>query len=76
MAFTFYKKDSSIQGLQNKMFAGFMVLLLYLVLIVLLQPRLIALREIYDVRERYSSMYHLSVFVVASIVVEIPFNFL
>jgi ABC-type multidrug transport system ATPase subunit/ABC-type multidrug transport system permease subunit len=74
LAFTFYKEESTIQGLQNKMFAVFMVLLLCLVLIVLLQPRLIVLREIYDVRERYSNMYHWSVFVVASIIVEIPFN--
>ncbi|CAO2657983.1 Nn.00g072430.m01.CDS01 [Neocucurbitaria sp. VM-36] len=74
LAFTFYKESNSIQGLQNKMFSVFMVLLLCLVLMVLLQPRLIDLRKIYDVRERYSNMYHWSVFAVANIVVEIPFN--
>ncbi|OAL47624.1 ABC-transporter [Pyrenochaeta sp. DS3sAY3a] len=76
LAFTFYKETDSIQGLQNKMFSVFMVLLLCLVLMVLLQPRLIDLRKIYDVRERYSNMYHWSVFVVSNIVVEIPFNFI
>lgn len=74
MAFTFYKESTSIQGLQNKMFSVFMVLLLCLVLVVLLQPRLIELRKIYDGREKYSNMYHWTVFVVANLVVEIPFN--
>ncbi|PSN70792.1 ABC-transporter [Corynespora cassiicola Philippines] len=74
MSFTFFKENNSIQGLQNKTFAIFMILLLCLPLMVLLQPRLIALREIYDVREKFSNMYHWSVFVVASILVEIPFN--
>lgn len=75
MAFTFYKESNSVQGLQNKVFSVFMLLLLCLVLMVLLQPRLIELRKIYDSRERYSNMYHWSVFVAANIIVEIPFNF-
>ncbi|KAF2021680.1 ABC-transporter [Aaosphaeria arxii CBS 175.79] len=75
LAFTFYKESNTLQGLQNKTFFIFNVLLLCLVLIVLLQPRLVGLREIYDVRERYSNMYHWSVFVASNIIVEIPFNF-
>lgn len=76
MAFTFFNESNSIQGLQNKTFSVFMVLLLCLVLVILLQPRLISQREIYDVRERYSNMYHWTVFVVANVIVEIPFNFI
>ncbi|KAJ4289885.1 hypothetical protein N0V90_011218 [Kalmusia sp. IMI 367209] len=76
MAFTFYKESTSIQGLQNKVFAIFLVLLLCLTLIFLLQPRLIALRNIYDVREKHSNMYHWSVFLVANVIVELPFNFI
>ncbi|KAF2463577.1 uncharacterized protein BDR25DRAFT_383392 [Lindgomyces ingoldianus] len=76
MAFTFYNEPHSIQGLRNKIFSIFLVLLLCLTLVVLLQPRLITLREIYNVREKHSNMYHWSVLVVASIVVEIPFNFI
>lgn len=75
MGFTFYSEPNSLQGLQNKTFATFMVLLLCLILIVLVQPRLIDLRKIYDVREKHSNMYHWSVFVVANVLVEIPFNF-
>lgn len=75
MAFTFYKENSSIQGLQNKVFSVFLILLLCLTLIFLLQPRLIALRNIYDVREKHSHMYHWSVFLISNILVELPFNF-
>ncbi|GME45602.1 atp-binding cassette multidrug transporter [Neofusicoccum parvum] len=74
LGFTFYKEANSIQGLQNKMFSIFMILILSLVLIVLLQPRLIAVREVYHVREKHSRMYHWTVFVVANVLVEIPFN--
>ncbi|KAJ4312514.1 hypothetical protein N0V94_007407 [Neodidymelliopsis sp. IMI 364377] len=74
MAFTFYKESNSVQGLQNKIFSIFMLLVLCLVLMVLVQPRLIELRKIYDVREKHSNMYHWSVFVAANVLVEIPAN--
>lgn len=74
IGFTFWKQDSSVQGLQNKVFAVFMILLLCLVLVVLLQPRLIDYRDLYEVRERHSKMYHWTVFIVASILVEVPFS--
>ncbi|KAH7071476.1 ABC-2 type transporter-domain-containing protein [Paraphoma chrysanthemicola] len=74
IAFTFYQEPSSMQGLQNKVFAIFMMLIICLILMVLVQPRLIELRKIYDVREKHSNMYHWSVFIVANILVEIPAN--
>jgi ABC-type multidrug transport system permease subunit len=70
MAFTFYNEKNSIQ-----VFSVFTVLLLCLILMVLVQPRLIELRKIYDVREKHSNMYHWNVFVVANVLVEILFNF-
>ncbi|KAF2804985.1 uncharacterized protein BDZ99DRAFT_511487 [Mytilinidion resinicola] len=75
LGFTFYQENTSIQGLQNKTFAVFMILLLCLILIVLLQPRLLVIRDLYEVRERHSKMYHWTTFVIANIIVEIPFNF-
>jgi ABC-type multidrug transport system permease subunit/ABC-type multidrug transport system ATPase subunit len=74
LGFTFYNEGHSVQSLQNKTSSIFMMLLLCLVLIFLLQPRMVALRAIYDVRERYSNMYHWTIFVIANILVEIPFN--
>lgn len=74
MSFTFYKESNSIQGLQNKVFSVFMILVLCLILMVLVQPRLVDLRKIYDVREKHSKMYHWSVFIVANVLVEIPAN--
>jgi ABC-type multidrug transport system permease subunit len=69
MAFTFYNENNSIQGLQNKVFSVFTILLLCLILMVLVRPRLIDLRKIYDVREKHSNMYHWSVFVIANTLV-------
>ncbi|EKG22387.1 ABC transporter-like protein [Macrophomina phaseolina MS6] len=74
LGFTFWKEKTSVQGLQNKVFAIYMMLLVCLVVVVQLQPRLIAFRELYDVRERHSKMYHWTVFVLASFVVEVPVN--
>jgi len=74
LGFTFFQESNSIQGLQNKTFAVFMFLLLCLILIVLLQPRLLVIRDLYEVRERHSKMYHWTTFVIANIIVEIPFN--
>ncbi|CAG5179318.1 uncharacterized protein ALTATR162_LOCUS9143 [Alternaria atra] len=74
MGFTSYKEKSPVQGLQNKVFSVLTILLLCLILVVLVQPRLIELRKLYDVREKHSNMYHWSVFVVANVLVEIPFN--
>ncbi|KAF1965177.1 hypothetical protein BU23DRAFT_593783 [Bimuria novae-zelandiae CBS 107.79] len=76
IAFTFYKESAMIQGLQNRMFSVFCILVLCLTLTFLLQPRLLALCNVYDVREKHSNMYHWSVFLVANIVVELPFNFI
>lgn len=74
VGFTFWKEQTSVQGLQNKIFAIYMMLLVCLVVVVQLQPRLVAFRELYDVRERHSKMYHWTVFVLASFIVELPFN--
>ncbi|KAL7268661.1 hypothetical protein RUND412_008706 [Rhizina undulata] len=75
LGFTFYKEKSTVQGLQNKLFAIFMATVLCTSLMNQLQPRFIELTKLYAVREKPSKMYHWSTFVLSNIIVEIPFNF-
>lgn len=62
-------------GLQNKMFAIFMAAVLSTSLMSQLQPRFLELAALYAVREKPSKMYHWTTFVLSTIIVEIPFNF-
>jgi ABC-type glycerol-3-phosphate transport system permease component len=58
LGFTFYMESNSIAGLQNKLFAVFMSILLCFPLMAQLQPTFVSLRKIYEVREKPSKMYH------------------
>jgi ATP-binding cassette subfamily G (WHITE) protein 2 (SNQ2) len=74
LGFTFYKENSTAQGLQNKIFAIFMSAVLAAPLMNQLQPQFIELSKLYAVREKPSKMYHWTTFVLANIFVEIPYN--
>ncbi|KAH0541819.1 hypothetical protein FGG08_003702 [Glutinoglossum americanum] len=74
LGFTFYKEPNSVQGLQNKLFAIFMAVILAIPLMNQLQPRWAALSALYLVREKPSKAYHWSTFVLSNIIVEIPYN--
>ncbi|KAL7904164.1 Brefeldin A resistance protein [Trichoderma velutinum] len=74
LGFTFYKEDSSVAGLQNKLFAVFIAVLLSFPLMNQLQPAYISLRNVYEVREKPSKMYHWSTFVLSNLIVEFVWN--
>ncbi|KAK9466422.1 ABC-2 type transporter-domain-containing protein [Lipomyces arxii] len=74
IGFTFWDINLTIAGLQNGLFATFMAILTSVALINQLQPRLIELRELFEVRESASSTYHWSVLVISLVLVEIPYN--
>ncbi|KAK9451951.1 putative plasma membrane ATP-binding cassette transporter [Limtongia smithiae] len=76
VGFTFWNLDHSIAGVQNGLFATFMVLITSVAFINQMQPRLINLRELFEVRENASNTYHWSVMLLAQILVELPYNFL
>ncbi|RXW13885.1 hypothetical protein EST38_g11969, partial [Candolleomyces aberdarensis] len=76
IGFTFFKSEDTIQGSQNKLFAVFMATILSAPLGGQLHVPYIKMRNIYEIRERASRMYHWSALVTAQILVEIPWNIL
>ncbi|KAK0564174.1 ATP-binding cassette transporter snq2 [Tilletia horrida] len=69
-------QNLSVASLQNKLFAVFMALVISTSLAQQLQPVIINLRNLYEVRERPSKMYSWPVAVTAYLVGEIPWNVL
>lgn len=74
IGFSFWMSPADVSGLQNRLFAVFMAVVLAAPLAQQLQPKYLALRSLYTAREKPSRMYHWSTLVFSSVVVEIPFN--
>ncbi|KAJ9156438.1 Multidrug resistance protein cdr1 [Pleurostoma richardsiae] len=71
---SFYKAKLTQQGLQNQMFSIFMLLVIFAFLTYQTMPHFIRQRELYEIRERASRTYSWGVFMLANIVVELPWN--
>ncbi|WFD34805.1 hypothetical protein MCUN1_001649 [Malassezia cuniculi] len=69
-------RKQSNAALQNKLFAIFMSLAISTSLAQQLQPVFIQMRTLYEVRERPSKMYRWYIFVLGTVLVEIPWNIL
>ncbi|PWY89089.1 hypothetical protein BO70DRAFT_330889 [Aspergillus heteromorphus CBS 117.55] len=76
IGFTFWREPNSIQGLQNEMFAIFMLLIIFPNLVQQMMPYFATQRSLYEVRERPSKAYSWKAFMLASILVELPWNIL
>lgn len=63
-----------MQGLQDQMFAVFMLLVIFAFLVYQIMPNFILQRDLYEVRERPSKTYAWYVFMLSNIVVELPWN--
>ena len=74
VGFSLYNTPNTIQGLQNQMFAIFMLLTLFGQLIQQIMPHFVAQRALYEVRERPSKAYSWKAFMISNIVVELPWN--
>ncbi|KAI4732022.1 putative ABC multidrug transporter [Aureobasidium sp. EXF-10728] len=74
IGFSFYQADSSTQGLQNVIFSAFMVCTIFSSLVQQIMPLFCTQRSLYEVRERPSKAYSWKAFILANIVVEIPYN--
>ncbi|RPD61629.1 pleiotropic drug resistance ABC transporter [Lentinus tigrinus ALCF2SS1-7] len=74
IGFTFFKAKMTIQGTQNHLFAVFMSLIISVAAVNQMQVPLIAMRDIYEVRERHSRMYSWTALVTALLLVELPLN--
>ncbi|PVI04434.1 ATP-binding cassette transporter ABC1 [Periconia macrospinosa] len=75
IGFTFYDAPNSYAGMQNVLFAAFMLTTIFTTLVQQIQPLFITQRSLYEVRERPSKTYSWKAFVLANIVVELPWQF-
>ncbi|KAF8955831.1 pleiotropic drug resistance ABC transporter [Flammula alnicola] len=76
IGFSFFKREESQQGAQDKLFAVFMSIILSVPIAHQLQLPYIATRTVYEVRERPSRTYSWTALVTSQILVETPWNLL
>ncbi|KAF2198452.1 putative multidrug resistance ABC transporter [Delitschia confertaspora ATCC 74209] len=74
IGFSLYKTPNSMQGLQNQMFSIFMLFTIFGQLVQQIMPHFVTQRSLYEVRERPSKAYSWKAFMIANIIVELPWN--
>lgn len=74
IGFSFYDANVTQQGMQNVLYSLFMVGSLFSTVVQQIQPYFVTQRDLYEVRERPSKAYSWKAFIVAQIVVEIPYQ--
>ncbi|KAF2814193.1 ATP-binding cassette transporter [Mytilinidion resinicola] len=76
LGFSFYQADASLQGLQDVLYALFMLTATFTITVQQIMPRFVTQRSLYEVRERPSKAYSWKAFLIANIFVEIPYSIL
>lgn len=76
IGFSFFHAGASKQGIQNMIFAVFMIMTIFTSLVQQIMPRFVLQRDLYEVRERPSKAYSWKAFIIANIIVEIPYQIL
>ncbi|BEJ15321.1 hypothetical protein CspHIS471_0410880 [Cutaneotrichosporon sp. HIS471] len=74
IGFSFFRADTSQQGLQNQLFSVFMSFTIFGQLVQQIMPNFVIQRSLYEVRERPSKTYSWVIFILSNIVVEIPWS--
>ncbi|KAH7144143.1 ABC-2 type transporter [Dactylonectria estremocensis] len=74
IGFSFFDTKGTLAGMQNVIFAVFMVTTMFSTLVQQIQPYFISQRALYEVRERPSKAYSWKAFIIASVCVEIPYQ--
>ncbi|TVY20600.1 ABC transporter CDR4 [Lachnellula arida] len=74
IGFSFWKASTSLQGLQDQLFAIFMLLTIFGNLTQQIMPHFVIQRSLYEVRERPSKTYSWQVFILSNLLVELPWN--
>jgi ABC-type multidrug transport system ATPase subunit len=74
IGFSFFHAPLSLQGLQNQMFAIFMLFTIFGQLVQQLMPHFVVQRALYEVRERPSKTYSWKAFMLSNIIVELPWQ--
>lgn len=74
IGFSLFHTPNTQQGLQNQMFGIFMLMTIFGQLVQQIMPHFVTQRALYEVRERPSKAYSWKAFMIANIVVELPWN--
>ncbi|KAF1997403.1 putative multidrug resistance ABC transporter [Amniculicola lignicola CBS 123094] len=74
IGFSLYNTPNTMQGLQNQMFAIFMLMTIFGQLVQQIMPHFVTQRALYEVRERPSKAYSWKAFIIANVFVELPWN--
>jgi ATP-binding cassette subfamily G (WHITE) protein 2 (PDR) len=74
IGFSLYQMPNTQQGLQNQMFAIFMLMTIFGQLVQQIMPHFVTQRSLYEMRERPSKTYSWKAFMISNIVVELPWN--
>lgn len=74
IGFTFFQAKTSLGGMQIVMFSVFMITNIFPTLVQQIQPLFVTQRSLYEVRERPSKAYSWVAFVIANILVEVPYQ--
>ncbi|KAF4987866.1 hypothetical protein FDECE_15275 [Fusarium decemcellulare] len=74
IGFSFFQASNSQAGMQNVIFSVFLLTTIFSTLVQQIQPHFITQRSLYEVRERPSKAYSWKAFIIANIIVEIPYQ--
>ncbi|KAH8883702.1 ABC-2 type transporter [Thozetella sp. PMI_491] len=74
IGFSFYRGGGTIAGMQNVLFSVFQLVTLFSTIVQQIQPLFVTQRALYEVRERPSKAYSWKAFMIANVIVEIPFQ--
>jgi ABC-type multidrug transport system ATPase subunit len=74
IGFSFYQADNSQAGMQTIIFSVFMLTTIFQSLVQQIQPLFVTQRSLYESRERPSKAYSWIAFMIANIVVEVPYG--
>ena len=74
IGFSFFRAPNTQQGLQNQMFAVFMLMTIFGNLVQQIMPLFVTQRSLYEARERQSKTYSWQAFILSNIFVEIPWT--
>lgn len=74
IGFSFFSADATIAGMQTIIFSVFMLTTIFSSLVQQIQPLFITQRSLYESRERPSKAYSWIAFMIANIVVELPYG--
>lgn len=74
IGFTFFKETNTQQGLQNQLFAIFMLFTIFGQILQQIMPHFVTQRALYEARERPSKTYSWQTFMISNVLVELPWN--